>query len=150
MPVFHEFVDEFRLGLLQRSAVEADAGARILRRQADNHRLLDSVGGHLVYRIGGAGPPVAHADVNGKSEQLCSSIRLLERDLGQGRATDQGVAASDFFYYRRRQRTSAGDIEQELGDFSGRIGAAVRKKKDRLLHAGAPGTRRDCAFWGGH
>ena len=52
----------------KRLLVESNAGARILRRQADRHRVLDAIRVHLRQGIGDERLPVAHADISGKPD----------------------------------------------------------------------------------
>ena len=48
------------------AAVEADAGAGVLRGEADGLEAGDAVGTHLGDYVGDVGMPVAHADVDGE------------------------------------------------------------------------------------
>ena len=63
-PAFSE-VDAQAAGFgLDGAAVEADAGAGVLRGEADDGGFFDAVGAHLADDVGNVGTPVAHADVD--------------------------------------------------------------------------------------
>ena len=85
-----------------RALVEAHAGARVLRREADHGSFFDAVGAHLAHYVGDVGTPVAHADVDADRFVLRGEFRfdessLLHGDLGERAAADKRVAMLNFF-----------------------------------------------------
>ena len=83
-PLFDEGeVDGRRCGVAfegghEGAAVEADAGAGVLRGEADGDEAGDAVGAHLGDDVGDVGMPVAHAGVD--AQRMC----LLRRGPARG------------------------------------------------------------------
>ena len=73
------------------AAVEADAGAGVLRGEADGFEFADAVGAHLGDDVGDVGMPVAHADVDGEP-QRASSSRAAWREGPAGEGWGFGAA----------------------------------------------------------
>jgi hypothetical protein len=92
------------------AAIEADAGARVLRREADGDDTLRSLTRNFLDRICDEGLPVAHADENRHLQRLRKLIGLQKSPAGERRETDQRIAVADLFDDCWRQRTSAGDV----------------------------------------
>ncbi len=76
------------------AAVEAHAGARVLRCKAKDGGFFNAVGAHLAHHVGNIGTPVAHAhvDLDGLSlmgEFFFDQAGLLHGDLGERAAADE-------------------------------------------------------------
>ena len=65
------------------AAIEADAGAGVLRRKADGDGRGDAILAHLAHDVGDIRLPVAHADIDREAELLGEQAPLLQGELGQ-------------------------------------------------------------------
>ena len=125
MPRLHEVDGEWRLLLGESRAVEADAGAGVLRRQADDHSPAHAVSDHGANGVCDVRVPVAHADVDAEPEFVGEKFALFLREFGQRRSSDQPVAMLDFFDHIRRKGTASGYTQQKFWDLIDGLGAAV-------------------------
>ena len=64
------------------AAVEADAGAGVLRGEADGFEFADAFGAHLGDGVGYVWMPVAHADEDGSPDGFFEERGLAEGPLG--------------------------------------------------------------------
>lgn len=90
------------------AAIQANAGAGILRRKADDDGTRDAVIAHPAHHVGNVGLPVAHAHIDRQAEFALEQPPLLQRERGQGAAADQREAMANFFDDRRRHFAAAG------------------------------------------
>ena len=84
------------------AAVEAHAGAGVLRREAEDRCFFYAIGAHLADYIGDIGAPVAHADIDADGLALRGQFGfdeagLLQCDFSERAAADEGVAVLDLF-----------------------------------------------------
>jgi hypothetical protein len=111
------------------AAIEADAGAGVLRRQADGDDALVLLTRNRLDRFGYEGLPVAHADEDRHLQGLRKLIGLQKCPAGKWRETDERIAMANLFEDGWRQRASAGDVAQKLGNLVGILGAAVGEQE---------------------
>ena len=150
-PTFSE-VDAKAAGFgLDSAAVEAHAGAGVLRRHADDRCLLNAIGTHLADYVGNVGTPVSHADVDpdglaGIFKFRFDKASLFESDLGERAAANERVAVLDLFDYVLRQRSAADHVAQIFGNLLDGLRRSVGKQQNGLFsHLLTPdGTREPC------
>jgi hypothetical protein len=133
-----------------RSAIEAYAGAGVLRSEAEGFDVGDAVGAHPGDDIGDVRMPVAHGNVDrGSGEELLQETTLGEcpfsewRRLGAGSfgETDFGVAVLELLDYFVRESATAGDFAEVLGHLAEDIRSSVGEEED-----GGLGFRHDRVF----
>ncbi len=126
-------------------AVEAGAGAGVLRGEAEGLDVSDSVGTHLRDDVGDEGVPVAHGDVDaGVGEEVLQEAGLGEGPLGEGRRlgaegfgeADLGVAVLELFDDLVGKRASSGDLVEVLGHLAEDVGSSVGEEEDCGLAGG--------------
>ncbi len=76
-------------GPLGGGAIEADAGAGVLRREADGLEAGDAIGAHLREHVRDVRVPVAHADIDRNAERLAQEAALQQGPAGERRAFGQ-------------------------------------------------------------
>jgi len=125
------------------AAVEAGAGAGVLRGETDGEDAGDAVGAHLADDGGDEGMPVTHGHVDAQGMAGGSEGRFEQMGLGEGPAgegwglgcgglaeADLGVAVLEFGDDRGRERAAAGDFGQVLGHLAEDVGSAVGEEED--------------------
>jgi hypothetical protein len=124
---------------LNGAAVEAYAGAGVLRRHADDRGLLNAVGAHLADYVGNVGTPVAHADVDRTDWPVAFEFRfdqasLLDGDFSERAAANERVAVLNLLESRLlRERPAADHVAQVFGNLLDGLGRSVGEQEDGLL-----------------
>jgi hypothetical protein len=109
----------------QCGAVEADAGARILWRQADDNGTFDAGNGHGVNCVRDKRFPITHADIDRQFQLFPEKSSLSEGPAGKWRTADQAVTMFHFFDHLVREGSPSGDPQQKFRHVLDGIGAAV-------------------------
>src|SRR5580698_1342050 len=130
VPGLNEIKGERWVLFCESGAVETDAGARILRRQADDDGPAHTIRNHGADGIRDVGLPVAHADVYTEAELMSEKVALFQRKLGQRRAADQAITVLDLFDDLWRQSAASGHTQKKFRDLVDRIRAAMGQEQD--------------------
>lgn len=122
----------------QGTAIEAHAGARVMRRKAENRGRFHAVCSQLPDNIGDIGMPVAHSDVNGntlaaRGQFRFHHARLFEGDFCQWAVADERVTALNLLDNLGRQRPASGHVAQVLGDLLDRLRRSVSQQENGAL-----------------
>jgi hypothetical protein len=143
------------------AAVEADAGAGVLRGEADGDEAGDAVGaaGRCATTSAMKGCQLRMPDVDaermaGGGERLPRAVGLGEgpagerRSFGAGRfaETDLGVAVLQLFDDLVREGAAAGDLGEVFGHLAEDVGGSVGEKKDGCGRA-LPSSSREAMRW---
>ena len=125
------------------AAVKADAGARVLRREADGDDARDAVGTHPADHVFDVRVPVAHARVDrqrmtGSGERGFERAGLREGPAGERRRfnsglvaeTNLGVAVLEFFHHFMREGATSGDLGEVLGHLAEDVWGSVGEEQD--------------------
>ncbi len=137
------------------AAVEAGAGAGVLRSEAEGEDAGDAFGEQLVDHVGNEGMPVSHCDVDrhhvaGLLEGKLEQAGLFQRPAGEGRGLGAGrVAEADLRVAVLQlgdnmgwEGPSAGDFGEVLGHLAEDVRGTVGEQEDGgggiygLAHAG--------------
>jgi hypothetical protein len=125
------------------AAVEAGAGAGVLRSEAEGEDAGDAVGAHLADYIRDEWVPVAHGCVD-RERMACGGEGGFEQaGLGEGPAgegwgieggdvakTNLGVTVLEFGDNRGREGAATGDFGEVLCHLAERVGGAMGEQED--------------------
>ncbi len=95
--------------------------------------LGDAVSSHLLQGVRNKRVPVAHANVNRKTQLASHSIGLLARNSGQRRTANQRIAMLHLAYHCLRHRPAARDILQKFGNVLDSLRTAMSDEQYCLL-----------------
>ncbi len=138
------------------AAVEADAGAGVLRGEADGFEFADAFGAHLGDDVGDVWDASCACRRRREPRWLLRGAGLAEGPLGEGWGfgaagfgeADLGVAVLEFFDDLGGEGAASGDFAEVFGHLAEDVGGAVGEEEDGVV-GGVVALAEDVGGFGG-